>query len=256
MLQAHSFLWHYLWVAPNIFLLVLAILIWKCRLHKQIPAFFIFSIVAPVGQLALYAADVLPFVRPEWFWRIDWADLIVQALLKLLVISEIFANVFGQYASIAGVGKTLIRATGVFIVLLATFLAAYAPRDGAFAIVSGANFLEQTTYIVECGLIVFIYLFSAYFHLSWDRTTVGITVGLGLSACVHLAVWAVLVNSGLPDSARSGLIFVKMGAYHFSVLLWLYYLVTATQRIAIAHSAVLPENNLALWNRELERLLQ
>jgi hypothetical protein len=197
----------------------------------------------------------VPSVQPELFWRIDWAALLVEGLLKFLVISEIFAQVFGQYPSIAHTGKALIRTVAVMVVLLATFMAAYAPRDGIFAVVSGANFLEQAIYLIECGLLIFISLMSAYFHLSWDRITLGITLGLGISACVHLGVWAVLVNTGLPDSARNGLIFLKMATYHFCVLLWLYYVLTKGK--APLRSAIpVPENHLALWNRELERLLQ
>ncbi len=255
MLQAHSFLWHYLWVAPNICLLFLGFLIWKRGLHKQVPAFFAFSIIASLGELALYTADVLPSVKPETFWRVEWVVLIVQGLLKFLLIAEIFAHVLGQYVSIARVGKALIRTVAAVVILVATFVAAYAPRDGRFGIVSGAHFLEQAIYIIECGLLAFIFLFAAYFHLAWKRITFGITLGLSLSACVHLAVWALLANAGLPDSVRNNLVFVKMGTYNFCVLLWGYYFLVR-RKVEVKSAAVLPENNLALWNRELERLLQ
>ena len=39
MLQAHSLLWHYLWVAPNLLLLLLALRMWRRHLHKQHPVF-------------------------------------------------------------------------------------------------------------------------------------------------------------------------------------------------------------------------
>ena len=64
MLQAHSFLWHYLWVAPNILLLVLAVLLWRRKLHKQFPIFLTFAVVSSIEQLTVYAADVLPSVSP------------------------------------------------------------------------------------------------------------------------------------------------------------------------------------------------
>jgi len=255
MLQAHSLLWHYLWVAPNLFLLILAALLWKRHLHRRIPAFFVFSIISALGQLSLYIADILPTVKWEVFWQIDWADLLLEGLLKFWVLSEIFAHVFGQYDSIARMGKTLIRAVAIVSILSATFAAAYAPRDGSFPIISGANFLEQTTYIIECGLLLSIVLFSAFFHLSWDRMSLGITLGMAISACVHLAVWAWLLNAGISNPAREGLVFLKMAAYNLCVLLWCYYLLTKA-KITITSALPLPENNLALWNRELERLLQ
>ncbi len=256
MLQVHSLLWHYLWVAPNVYLFLLGILLWRRRQYQRAPAFVAFALIGSVTELALYAADVLPSVKPEVFWLVDWANLLIEGSLKFLVIAEIFDHVFGRYSSIARVGKNLIRGVAVIVVLLATFAAAYAPRDGAFGIVSGANFLEQTIYIIECGLLVFIFLFSVYFHLFWDRMALGITLGLSVSACVHLAVWAVLVNAGLSNAARSSFVFLKMATYHGCVLLWFYYLAFPRHETASKSRPTLPESDLAVWNRELERLLQ
>jgi hypothetical protein len=255
MLQAHSLLWHYLWLAPNIFLLCLGILLWKRGLHSRFPAFVAFSILSALAELALYAADVLPSVPPMQFWRVDWASLVLEGLLKVLVLEEIFTKVFGSYASLVKLGKTLIRAVAAIAVLVATCAAAYAPRDGYFAVVSGAHFLEQTIYIIESVLLLFIVSFAVYFHLAWDRLAVGITVGLSISACVHMAVWALLANAGLPESIRNILVLGKMGTYHFCVLLWCYY-VLVPKKIAMRFIPALPENSLDLWNRELERLLQ
>jgi hypothetical protein len=255
MLQAHSLLWHYLWVAPNLFLLLLGILIAKRGLRSQVPGFFAFCWVGALGELTLYTADLLPSVPAGTFWGIYWVNTLAQALLKFFVIGEVFAGLSNFYPSIAQLGRLLIRGLTAVIVLIATFAAAYAPRDGSFVLVSGAHFLEQTIYIVECGLLLFVVLFAAYFHLSWARLATGITLGLSISACVHMAVWALLANAGLPVWTRNILVFVKMGAYHFCVVLWFYY-VLVPKNFTIRLSPPLPENTLDLWNRELERLLQ
>ena len=49
MLQPHSLLWHYLSVAPAIFLSLLAFLMWKRGVHKEFPAFFCYAIFEAVG---------------------------------------------------------------------------------------------------------------------------------------------------------------------------------------------------------------
>lgn len=255
MLQAHSLFWHYLWVAPNLFLLVLGLMVWRRGLHRQFPAFLAFAVLSAIGQLAVYLADILPFVGPSTFWRIDWASLFVEGTLKFLLIAEIFAQVFGSYASVARLGKSLIRGIGVILVLTATFAAAYAPQDGRFGIVSGAHMLEQTIYLVESGVLLFIFLFSSYFRVSWSRPLFGIMLGLSISACVHLATWAVLANGGLSDSKRILLVFANMVTYHVCVLIWFYYLLVPS-KAATKFAVSLPEHNLEVWNRELERLLQ
>ncbi len=254
MLQAHSFLWHYLWVGPHLLLLVLAGILWKRGTARRFPAFFAYAILSGIGQLFLYAADVLPFVSPGTYWRVDWGDLVLEGVLKFVLIGEIFALVFGSYASLARLGKTLIRGAGIVLVFAAVLAAAYAPKNEFFGIISGAYLLEQTTYLIECGILVAIFLFSAYFHLSWPRQVFGIALGLSVSACVHLATWALIDNGGLPRSTRLILVFVNMATYHFCILLWFYYLLVP-QKAATKSAVPLPENNLDIWNRELERLV-
>ncbi|MFZ0950693.1 MAG: hypothetical protein WAN17_00425 [Candidatus Sulfotelmatobacter sp.] len=255
MLQAHSLLWHYLWVAPNLLLLLLAVLLWRRKLHEQYPIFLIFAVVTPTELFVLYAADVIPSVSGDTFWRIAWGSLLVEALVKFALIGEIFSRVFGLYPSLAKLGRSFITGVGVVLVLLATVAAAHTPKDNIHWIVSGAHILEQTIYLIECGLILFLFLFAAYFKLSWSRSAFGITLGLGVSATVHLATWALMANGEFPAQYRIFLDFLNMAAYHVSVLIWFYYLLVPAKNISRPEDPPPPQHNLEIWNHELERLL-
>jgi hypothetical protein len=255
MLQAHSFLWNYLWVAPNLFLLSLAFVLWKRGLSLRFPAFTAFAVVTALCDLAVFGADIAPYVSPINFWRIDWANLFVESLLKFIVIGEVFSRVSSAYTSISRMGRILISGIGAALVLGSSLVAAFARGDSTTRMVSGFHVLEQTVFIIELGLILFLILFAAYFRLAWDRVSLGILLGFGVSACVHLATWAVVANAAPSGSQRTGIDFLNMGAFHLSVLIWYYYVLVPAE--APKKSAVdLPENNLAVWNRELERFLQ
>jgi hypothetical protein len=256
MLQAHSLLWHYLWAAPNLLLLLLAFILWKRGTFRQFPAFFAFATLGAVGELGVYAAVVLPIVSPVMYWRTDWANLILEAVLKFALIGEIFSVLVGAYASLARLGKNLICSIGVILIFTAVILAAYAPLKAYFRIVYGDNLLRQTTFFVETGVLLFIFLFSSYFRLHWPPQLFGIALGLSISACVHLATWASIDNAGFTLHTRTLLSFLNMATYHFCVLVWCYYLLVP-QELPVQSAVPLsvPENNLAVWNRELERLL-
>jgi len=259
MLQAHSSLWHYLWVAPNLLLLVLAMLMWRRGLHRRFPAFFAFAIFGALAELVVFTADEIPGVSPTTFWRMDWGSLVIEGLLKIAVIAEIFAHIFDSYVSLAKLGKLLIRVVGAVLVFAAALFAAYSPKDGQFEIVAGAHLLEQTIYLIETGLLLFIFSFATYFRLHAERPIFGIALGLAISACVHLAVWAIMANGGLP-AKRSVLDIVKMATYHGCVLLWYYYLLVpkkvGTKNRRLPPPSPPAEHNLEEWNQELERLLQ
>jgi hypothetical protein len=255
MLQAHSLLWHYLWAAPNIFLLVFAGLLWRRGFQKQFPIFLLFAFGIAIEQLTLYVADILPSVGPIAWWKMFWAGLLVEALLKFALIGEIFGLVFGLYSSVAKLGKLLISSAGVVLVLLAAVVAAYTPKDNIHWFIAGAHVLEQTIYLVESGLILFLFALVAYFKLTWSRSCFGIALGLGISACVHLATWALMANGSFSAQYRISLVFLNMTTYHVCVLIWIYYIL-GPQKSATKSPVILPEHNLELWNRELERLLQ
>lgn len=254
MLRSHTALWHYLWVAPNLLLIVLAVLMWRRGLRKTFPVFVVYALVSGIGQLAVYLADIAPWVTAENFWRVDWVSLVSEGVLKFALIAEIFAQAFNPYPSLARVGKYLIRGVGVALVLVAALAAAYAPKDNALGVISGAHLLEQTLYLIVCGLLLFIFLFSAYFRLTLARSSFGIALGMGISASVHLGTWAIIANGGLPNPIRFELEFLNMATYHVCVLIWFYYLLVPP-KVAKKSAVSLPENNLAIWNRELERLL-
>jgi hypothetical protein len=255
MLQAHSLLWDYLWVGPNLLFLAVGLLIWKRGLAAQIPAFLAFAILGSLGDLAVFFADIAPFVSPQDFWRVEWVNLLLESVLKFLVIGEVLSKLLTPYPSIGRLGRNLVSGIGGVLVLLAGMIAGFARTDNPYRLISGFHVLEQTIFVIELGLIVFLFLFAAYFHLSWDRLSFGILLGLSISACEHLATWAVIANASPSEHTRTLFGFLGMATYHLCVLVWLYYVLTP-ERVVTKSVVPLPENNLAVWNRELERLLQ
>ena len=101
---------------------------------------------------------------------------------------------------------------------------------------------------------LFLFLFASHFHLRWRSPVFGITLGFGIVASVYLAYWALM--AGWLFGQKSYLLdFLNMATYHICVLIWWYYLLVP-QKSAAVSAVVLPEHNLDIWNRELERLLQ
>lgn len=255
MLRAHSFLWNYLWVAPNLYLLTLGALMWKRGLSRRVPYLVAFSLVLPTMDLVRFVLDVTPWVSADTFWIASWVSIIVESLLKFLVIGEAFSRVLQLYPSLARLGKLLISGFGAVLVLLAALAAAFSQDPSQTRLVAGFHLLAQTEYIIQFGLTVFVFLFVAHFRLTWDRLSFGVLQGFGLAACVYLASWAMLANTNLSAQGRTLLDFLNSATFHCYVVLWYYYVLVPGKEVARAE-VPLPAHNLELWNRELKRLLQ
>jgi hypothetical protein len=255
MFQAHSILWHYLWVAPNLLLGVLAGILWKRGLQKRFRSFFLYVWFQAMQWLVLYPMDLLPSVSGKAFWRVCWGGAVLESFLVFLLISDIFASVFGQYEALARFGKLLICWGGALLIVTATGVAAYAPIQNRFLPIQGTHVLEEAMYIVVSGLMLLLFTSAAYFRLVWQHKLYGVALGLGFSSCIHLATWAISANTALSNSARNALDLVDMASFHVAVLIWFYYLLIPEKVRAKQPAVSLPENYLAVWNRELERLL-
>jgi hypothetical protein len=254
MLQAHSLVWHYLWLAPHILSLLLVGALVPGDFRRRYPVFFSYLIFASIDGLSLYALDVAPSVSAIAWWQAFWVGTIIEGLLKFAVIGEVVHHLLHSWSSIAKLGRNLITGAGVVLVMLSAVAAAFAAPDNAPWVISGAHVLSQTIYLASAGLVLSIFVLAACFHIPWDRTTFGIALAAGIVWCEHLAISALIAGGVVRN--RDWVDLANMGTYHITVVVWGYFLLVPRKKMAPAASLALPETNLDVWNRELERLLQ
>jgi hypothetical protein len=227
---------------------------WRRKLHVEFPAFFGYAVFEAVGGSLLYTIDVTPSkFSDKTYWWSFLVFLSLEAVIKLLVIGEVLTRLLRFYPSLGKLAKVLISCIGIVLVFTATIIAAYA-NPTSFWLISATRILGRSVNVVLCGLIVFIFLFAAHFNLRWQRPVFWIALGFGVVASASLAHWALMTDWLLGQKSYL-LDFVIMATYHVCVLFWFYFLLVP-KKVATTSAVPLPENNLDIWNRELERLLQ
>jgi len=251
-MQAHSLLWHYLWLAPHAFQAAILVVMIRRRLLHDFPVFFTYTAWSATLGLVLFILDHLSSVSPALYWQADWVEMIGSIILRFGVVWEIFAQIFKPYPAIWEVGKLVFRWAAVVLLLVGVAVAVYSPAPQVPWIISGALVIDRAISIIQCGLLLFLFLFSSYFGLSWRSYVFGIAAGLGIFATVQLIASSIWLQSS-PYSPTDIFSFVKTATFHCCVLIWLFYLVT--KEPARRPVAELPHNDLEVWDRELARML-
>jgi hypothetical protein len=246
----HSFFWHYVWVAPHFLQIVVAAIIIKRNLHRDFPIFLGYTIYQVLSNTVLFALDHSANVTADAYHVAINVDALLSIVLRFAVIYEVFAVVLAPYEALKRLASLLIQFVLVGLLSVSAFVAAYGPvAEYTSRHISLYIAMDRAASIVQSGLLLLVFGFSSYFGLSWRSFAFGIAAGIGFYLAIKLASLAISAYVYVPHSD-----IIDMAAYHFSVLLWLFY-AWAPQSVRVAVRSV-PQHQLDSWNIELERLLQ
>jgi hypothetical protein len=219
----------YLWCAQPILQSVVAVILWRRKLHKRFPMFFLF-LLAQVANFAI--------IFPLWitgnyrlYFGLFWLCEAVNAVLGFKVIHEIFLDVFRPYHTLKDLGTLLFKWAGV-VMLLVSVVVAFSNSYDQSPLVHVVTTLQRSVRIVQLGLILFMLLFSRFLGVSRRQVSFGISLGFGLFAGVELLLMA--LNSG--GFVKQGIFnLINMVTYNLAIFVWLSY---SLSRKAVREAAV------------------
>ena len=221
------------------------------RLYREFPIFFaymLFEIVQLVVQTVVRVPPESPhYIRYYWTY---WIFQGIAAAIYFAVIYEIFSLTFRPYEAIRELGVMLFRWSAVVLMLVAVLVAG-AASGHADHITKTILLVDRSVSLVQCGLLLFLFLFASYFGLTWRSQVFGIALGFAMIAGVELGIAALRMEFG----SRAHVLweFARRGTYDLALLVWIRYLLSA-EPVRVTVRAV-PQNDLEKWNRALLGLL-
>jgi len=224
------------------------------RLHREFPSFFIYTVFQVILNAVLFFLDHNASVSWYQYRWAEWVGEILSIGLRFAVIQEIFSVIFRSFPGLKNLGIVAFRWALAILGLIAVAVAAHNPGvDYLPHLFAGLALLDRAIAIMQCGILLLLFLFSSYFGLSWRSYVFGIATGLGIFSATQLATAAVKAYLG-PYPSDYLIDFVVMGMYHCSVLVWLFYFLVSEPIYPTIRLA--PVQDLESWNDELRRLLQ
>ncbi len=222
----YKFLFFYLWIAPHLLLMIVAALLLKRRLYTSFPAFTFYTCYE-IAEFAL--------------------------LLAFGVLQEIFNNIFREHVQLHALARVSLRWTTGLLVAAAVLGAILEFAQTSDSAIADVAWLGRGIALIQCGLVLFLLLFSRLFGLSLQSYVFGIALGFGILSSVEIANWALHAGE-LTDSMARALNLLPTGGYHVAVLVWIGYLVAPARKVL--QPSDVPVDEVDQWNRELERFLQ
>jgi hypothetical protein len=234
----------YLWCAQPVLQAVVAGVMWRRKSHKLFPVFFTY-ILAQIGIFAvtfpLRSAD-----KYEWFFYAYWTGAALSALLSFRVIHEIFLDVFRPFHMLKDLGTVLFKWTGL-VMLLVSAVVAFSNSAHSDPLAQAVTLLQRSVRMVQCGLILFLLLFSQFLGVSRRQQSFGVALGFGLFASVELVLLALYAGRSL-DIRLMSLINTMM--YDLATVVWMSYALARTSSRETAGNRLQTQR----WERSLADL--
>jgi len=240
----------YLWIAPHLLQIGIAVVMFRRHLVRVFPWFFAYTCIEVADFGLLFSAEVTDFgVSYRTLYSMT---AVVSTVLHFGVIFEIVRQLTCRYVVLARVLKPLFRWMTVGLSIAALTLAVSAGGSHVSQSWFVINMLDRTVLILQTGLLAGLLLFSRYLTLSWRNQVFGIALGLGIYATVDLVTAAISAQAGYWHAEL--LDYVRMATFHCSVLIWLFYMLRREPKQSNDISQ-LPHHEMEVWNQELDRLL-
>ncbi|HMK29886.1 MAG TPA: hypothetical protein VK473_09410 [Terriglobales bacterium] len=189
------------------------------KLRKEFPIFFVFLIFDVCSVLIEFP---LSFISLRAYFYVFWTLTVVSISLEFAVLHEIFRLFFRPFESLQKLGDVLYRWAAVVMVLIALVMAVSSTPVEPLSIGAIVLTLERSIRLMQCGLVIFLFLFGPHLGLTPRHHVSGVVLGFGVYAAAQLVVSTMLSLFGEQRLNLSNSI--KEISWAVAALIWVVYM--------------------------------
>lgn len=220
-----------LWIAhPVLELFLIGAMLWR-KLHRTFPVFFAYVVFQVLNFLVLF--PIYKLGSTTAYFYAYWISMAISLAIGFKVIHEIFLDVFRPYHTLKDLGTVLFKWAALVMLLVAVVVTASSQGAPDSPLVQAVIIGQRCVRVMQCGLILFLLVFSRYLGVSWRQHSFGIALGLGGFATVDLVGMALFSGGQIRPHTVS---LIDTTAYSLAIFTWIGYAwVTTTVRTASAN---------------------
>lgn len=220
---------------------VIAFIMVRRNMRRDYPMFFNYTIFQVVSHVLMF---VLWKSSYQLYYYGYWTNSALGILLGFAVIREVFLESFRPFEGLRELGEMLFSWSLLVLVLIALISAfsSSTPDDGRLyiALITG----ERSIRILQCGLVLFMFVFARYLGVNAKHQLFGIALGFGTFAAVEMITLLLRMQYSI-ISGNMMRIFIS-GSYFVAVAVWLGYTLAP---VPARRAELLPQSER--WNHSL-----
>jgi hypothetical protein len=207
-----------LWIAHPVLELAVVAAMWRRKLYRSFPVFFtyvgfqilIFALLFPLSRFGPYAL----------YFYLFWASSAINLILGFMIIHEIFLDVFRHYHTLRDLGSVMFKWAALVMLLVAFVVAASNSGHDQEPIMEAITTVQRCVRVAQCGLVLFLIVFSRYLGVSWRQQSFGIALGVGGFAAVELGTLALYAGGPMSPVSVTA---INLVAYNLAIVVWFAY---------------------------------
>jgi len=234
------------WFGTGIGQVLLAGFMLRKKLYRDFPIFF--SLVVAEG-LDSWLGMALQHISYKAYYVEFWTMATINSVLGFFVLREVFLHIFRPYEALRSFGKMLFRWSAAVLILVAAVMTLSSPHSNGDSLISFTYTLDRSIRLMQCGLVIFLYLFSKQLGLTERHRVFGISIGFGIAASVSL-MFDTLVALAPAASLKHVVAMLNVPyemAWLVTVIIWMVYMYRPEPERRRATVLELPES----WNYTL-----
>jgi hypothetical protein len=219
------------------------------KLHREFPVFFALVVAECIDS---WVAMPIKAISYKAFFIEYYAVATVTSLLGFALLREIFLHIFRPYDALRNFGKMLFRWSAAVLILIASVMTISSAPFTSAPVVNFILTLDRSVRLMQCGLVIFLYLFARQLGLTERHRVFGVSVGFGVFASVHLMT--VTLTALFPAVTSSHAMYLLNVPYQLAwlvtVAIWTIYMYRPEPERRRATVLELPES----WNYKLAEI--
>jgi len=211
-----------LWIAHPVLQLAVGAVMLRRKLHKVFPAFFAYIVFQVLSFSVLFPLNTWGSYE-RWYatyFYLYWGCSAVNLILGFMIIHEVFLDVFSPYHTLKDLGSVMFKWAALVMMLVAGVVAASNSGHDMEPILQAITTIQRCVRVAQCGLVLFLMVFSRYLGVSWRQQSFGIALGLGGAAAMELATLALYAGGPMSQVTVHVL---NLVAYNIAILVWFAY---------------------------------